>query len=137
MTITATSTTNPSQVAIATITITQVGISITTPPPASMPTGAQASVAATVTNDPQNLGVDWAVTCGGGSSCGSFNPAHTASGVATTYTAPNSVPTGNTVTISAAATAAPTSVATATVPLPAPYPSQSLLTPTGCLPVRW
>src|SRR4029077_11750465 len=59
-------------------------------------------------------GVDWSVSCNGGG-CGSVNPAHTARGIAKTYTPPASVPTGNPVTITAASTALPAQTATATV----------------------
>src|SRR5208337_222484 len=78
----------------------------------SLQTGAQATLAATVINDPANAGVDW--SCGG-SSCGSFNPAHTASGAPTTYMAPASVPSSNTVTITAASTTNSARTVTTTV----------------------
>ncbi len=42
---------------------------------------------ATVQNDSANAGVTWSATCAA-SPCGSFSPPSTASGVATTYTAP-------------------------------------------------
>jgi len=69
-----------------------------------------ASLVATVSNDYTNAGVDWTVSCGspGAGACGTFSPAHTASGAATTYTAPSAPPTGNTVTITATSTADPT-----------------------------
>jgi hypothetical protein len=51
-----------------------------------MNAGATAPVAATVANDTANAGVDW--TCTPLASCGSFNPAHTASGASSTYAAP-------------------------------------------------
>jgi hypothetical protein len=76
--------------------------------------GKIATMSATVSGDPAMKGVDWSVSCNGGG-CGSFNPAHTASGIATTYTAPASVPTGNSVTITAASTAVPAQTVTATV----------------------
>jgi hypothetical protein len=82
-----------------------------TTPPTSLLTSQQAPVAADVQNDPNNpgLGVDWTVTCQSAvAECGNFNPTHTASDVQTTYTAPASVPTGGTVTITATATADPT-----------------------------
>jgi hypothetical protein len=86
-----------------TITVSTIGISFTLAPPGSLNTSATANMTATVTSDPGTAGVDWTVTCGS-ASCGSFNPTHTASGVQTTYTAPPTVPTGNTVTIKAAST---------------------------------
>lgn len=48
---------------------------------------------ATVGNDPANQGVTWSATCGGGP-CGNFSPTTTASGQATTFTAPTLVPPG-------------------------------------------
>lgn len=83
-----------------------ISISYTTAPPASLQTGAQASIIAAVANDSSNAGVDWSVTCGSGSSgCGSFSLVHTVSGGATTFTAPLTPPSGGTVTITATATA--------------------------------
>jgi len=84
-----------------------ISVALTTPPPANLQATLTAQVAATVTNDAGNLGVDWSVTCGS-ASCGSFSPTHTASGANTTYTAPAAVPTGGTVTITAKSTADPT-----------------------------
>jgi hypothetical protein len=83
-------------------------------PPAKMQAGTQATLGAIVTNDSTNAGVDWTVSCPS-SSCGSFNPAHTASGATTTYTAPPSVPPGGSVTITVASTADPTRTVTAAV----------------------
>jgi len=98
------------------------GSSSTTPPPPpavtitlsgapqSLTTGATATLTATVANDSSNAGVDW--TCAPAASCGSFNPAHTASGASTTYTAPSAA---GSVTITAQATASATAMATATI----------------------
>lgn len=55
------------------------------------------SLSATVTNDPNNLGVDWTATCAFGSICstaGTLSALHTASGQAVTYTPPPAF-TGN------------------------------------------
>src|SRR5215472_14688592 len=99
-----------------TFTIGPPGISVafTHAPPSSLSTSATAQVSVTVTNDSSSGGVDWTVTCSI-SSCGSFNPAHTASGMATTFTAPSSVPTGGSVTIKAASTTDPTKSVSAAV----------------------
>lgn len=100
------------------------GGSSSTPPPPPPPTisiamtgapqtltaGATVQLTATVSNDSSNQGVDW--TCAPAGSCGSFNPTHTASGSATTFTAPTAA--GN-VTITATATASATATATATI----------------------
>lgn len=87
-----------------------ISIALSTAPPTSMTTGQTVSITATVSNDSTNQGVDW--TCAPASSCGSFSPAHTASGAATTYTAPTSA---GSVTITAAATASHSAAATAAV----------------------
>src|SRR6516164_6660796 len=49
--------------------------------------GTAIQVTATVSNDSGNRGVTWSVTCSA-APCGSVSPTSTASGVATTYTAP-------------------------------------------------
>jgi hypothetical protein len=62
--------------------------------------GNTAGIAATITNGPQNAVVNWSKTCGS-ADCGSFNPTSTASTIPTTYTAPASIPSGGTVTVTA------------------------------------
>jgi len=69
--------------------------------PGSVNVGSNFMIAAVVTGDGSNAGVNWTVTCAS-ANCGSFSPTHTASGTATTYTAPTSVPSGTTVSITAA-----------------------------------
>ncbi len=86
-----------------------VTIAITTAPPATLEINNSASIAATVMHDSKDLGVDW--TCSP-SPCGSFNPAHTASGATTVWTAGS---TAGSVTITAASTRKATVTATATV----------------------
>ncbi len=66
--------------------VKDISIDITTPPPATLEVNQSASVAATVTKDSSNSGVDW--TCTPAGACGTFVPAHTASGATTVYTAP-------------------------------------------------
>jgi hypothetical protein len=75
-----------------------------------MAASATAMVVATVSNDSSNAGVDW--SCSPAGSCGSFNPAHTASGQATTYTAPA---TAGSTTLQATSTANHAATATANV----------------------
>jgi len=116
VTITATSTADPTQSAVTTVTIKQAPLKIVlsqTPAP-NLPVDAATNLTAVVTFDPNDAGVDWTVSCQG-TSCGSFNPSHTASGQLTSFTAPPSVPPGSVVTIVAAATTIPTT--TATVPV--------------------
>jgi hypothetical protein len=70
-------------------------------PPSAMGTGASAGIAATITNGPQNAVVNWSVTCGSEPICGSFSPTSSTSTIPVTYTAPTSVPSGGTVTVTA------------------------------------
>jgi hypothetical protein len=71
-----------------------------------------------VSNDPSAGGVKWSVTCGS-IACGSFSPAQTSSVAKTTYTAPDAVPEGGTVTITATSVTDPTKFATTTVTISA------------------
>jgi hypothetical protein len=91
VTVTATSVTNTSVSASVTVNVSAPALTVTlTPaPPASLAPGATVPLTAVVTNDPNNGGVTWSVTCSA-SSCGTFSPTKTASGAATTYTAPSS-----------------------------------------------
>jgi hypothetical protein len=99
-------------------------IAITMAPPSSMEVNLTATIAATVTNDPSNSGVDW--SCAPVNSCGTFTPAHTASGATTVYRAPG---TSGSVTITAASTKKPTVTASANVTIN-PVGSTSNLTGT-------
>ena len=73
-----------------------------------------AGIAVTIANGPQNAVVNWSVTCGS-ASCGSFAPTATASTIPTTYTAPASIPMGNTVTVKATSNDDPTKSISATI----------------------
>ena len=115
VTITATSTYVHSATAAATVTVTAatnntVSIALTTAPPATLDVNGTAAVSATVTNDSANAGVDW--TCTPTGTCGTFSPAHTASGANTTYTAPGAAVAA---VITATATSSHTATATANV----------------------
>jgi hypothetical protein len=110
VTVTAKSTVNPAVSASATaniVTAAPIVVTISMPTAPSLPTGTQATLAATTTNDTGNLGVNWTASCGSASACGSFNlsPAHTASGGQIVYTAPAAVPSGGLVTITASSPA--------------------------------
>jgi hypothetical protein len=96
-----------------------ISVALSPAPPASVTAGATASLTAVVSNDSSNGGVTWSVTCGS-SSCGTFTPTTTASGTATTYTAPANVPTGGTVNIVASSVTDGTATATASVTIAAP-----------------
>jgi hypothetical protein len=95
-----------------------ISVTLSTAPPASLEVNQTASVAATVANDSSNAGVDW--SCAPSGSCGSFNPAHTASGTSTTYTAPSAAPSGNKVTITATSTTDKTKSAAGTTTISVP-----------------
>lgn len=122
VTVIATSSTDKTKSVSANITITPAPIAIffSSGPPSNMETNATAAVAAFVSNDSANAGVDWSVTCGSAGACGSFSSTHTASGSSTAYTAPSAVPPGNTVTIIATSTADNTKSASATVGISSP-----------------
>jgi len=84
-------------------------------PPSSVAANSSTQFAATVTNDPANLGVSWLLTCNGpATDCGSITR-HTASGEPTTFIAPASIPPDGTVTIEANSSADPSQSATATI----------------------
>jgi len=128
----ATATANGDQPAIANADVTIVApitVAITqTVPTNSTVINQSAPLVATVSNDPSNAGVDWSVTCGASAgNCGLLSPAHTASGAATTYTAPAAVPPGGTVTITAASTASSSQTATYTLTITAGVPPNGLL----------
>jgi hypothetical protein len=129
VTITATSTAAGSVTATANVTIVApISVQITQSAPSnSLVVNGTAPLIATVTNDSADAGVDWSVTCGSPGACGSFSPAHTASGALATFTAPGAVPAGNTVTITAASTTDPTQSAKETVTITASLPPNGLL----------
>jgi hypothetical protein len=92
-----------------------ISLSFLTAPPPSLLVNGTATLAAVVSNDPPNAGVNWSVTCNSASACGSFDSPHTASGGATTYTASPAVPPGNTVTVIATSTAESTKSVSASI----------------------
>jgi hypothetical protein len=75
-----------------------IAVSFAAQPPTTLVIAATLSLTAVVNNDSAGAGVNWKVTCGS-TQCGSFNPVSTGSSVATVYTAPAAIPTGNTVTL--------------------------------------
>jgi len=118
VTITATSVTDNTKSASAVINIGSLFVALTPPPPSSMGPGATANPVATVSYDPANAGANWSCTPVG--ACGSFNPALTASGAATTYTAPATAPTGGSVTLTATSVTNSGQSASATVQIAPP-----------------
>src|SRR5712664_592191 len=114
VTITATSVSDNTKTASASVSVTaSISVSLSTAPPASLQTGATATIAATVSNDSANKGVTW--SCAPSNACGSFTPTQTPSGATTSYTAPASAPQGGSVTITAASVSDGTKTASANV----------------------
>ncbi len=90
VTLTATSVAN--SLATASIAITVPAISVDVEPTGVKVTAQSTTqFTATLGNDPGNKGVTWAVSCSA-TDCGTVMPTSTASGTATTYTAPNAPP---------------------------------------------
>jgi hypothetical protein len=83
-----------------------ISIAFAPVPPSTIALGASTPIKAVVNNDPANGGVVWTAACES-SDCGSFNPTKTASGAATTYTAPTTAPTGGNIQITAASASDP------------------------------
>lgn len=91
-----------------------ISVSLAPPPPGTLQAGASTQLRAVLNNDAANAGVKWTVSCGS-SDCGSFQPAQTSSGVATTYTAPAVAPAGGTVQVMATSVTDSTKAASATI----------------------
>jgi len=91
-----------------------ISVALSGTPPASMVERTTAPFTATITNDTSaNPQVGWTATCAN-PDCGSFSALNTASGTATTYTAPALMPAGG-VTITATSVTDITQSASATV----------------------
>jgi hypothetical protein len=106
------------------VTPPAITIAITTAPPATLTVNGTASIAATVTNDTANAGVDW--SCTPTATCGAFNPTHTDSAAATVFTASA---TAGAIVITAASTTTSTITATADVTVNQATVLQSLAGP--------
>ena len=101
--------------------ILPVKVSVT-PPSAIVPAGTTAPFTASVTHDPAAKGVTWTVSCSG-TDCGAVSPVATASGAATTYTAPAGGPaTDLAVTVTATSVASASASASAGVTVPGVLP---------------
>jgi predicted dienelactone hydrolase len=90
------------------------------PVSALLPLNAVQKFTATIGYDIANKGVTWALTQNGtpcSPACGTVNPASTASGSPTTYSAPAVLPANRTVTLTAASATEPTSSVAASVTL--------------------
>lgn len=94
-----------------------ISVSFTTAPPGTLSIGAFTTVGAAASNA-SNTQVTWSVTCGSVENCGSFGQTNpTIPNVA--YTAPNDIPTGKTVSITATSVADPTKSVSAKVTITA------------------
>lgn len=83
---------------------------------------ASVNVSVAVSNDGANLGVDWTLLCGGSPNaiettnvCGTITPVHVGSNINMVYLAPEYVPVGNTVTLTATVTSDPSLASSATL----------------------
>ena len=122
VTVTATSVEDSTKSISATIAIMPIAVTVS-PQSISVPEGASAALTATVAYDSLGAGAEWnAPICGTPGGCGSISQTHTASGVATTYTAPKSIPAGGTVTVTAQSTTNPLATATVTITVVIPPP---------------
>jgi hypothetical protein len=93
-----------------------ISVTFSVAPPSTIAAGGTANVSALVANDSAGKGVAW--SCTPGTACGTFNPASTSSGAATTYTAPATAPTGGSVTITATSVSDSTKFAAGAVSFP-------------------
>ena len=134
VTLSATSVADGTKSATATITITAapaspiaVTLSQTT---ATVLVSGTTAFSATVTNDSQNKGVNWALSGAGctANTCGTLSPATSLSGASVTYTAPASVPSG-TLTLTATSIADSTKSAAAAITVTAPTKIAVTVTP--------
>ena len=122
VTIVATSVTDGTATASTSVTITApagVSVAFAAQPPAALTINNTFPLTAVVTGDSKNGGVTWTVTCGT-AACGTLNPTTTASNVATTYTAPAAIPTGNTVKVTATSVSDTTKSVSATITIVGP-----------------
>jgi hypothetical protein len=91
-------------------------------PPASLAVNASTTLQAAATyaeGTSGNMAVTWTVQCAS-AACGSFGPSANAAGV--TYTAPDAIPSGSTVKITASSVADPSKTVSATVTIVSPIP---------------
>jgi hypothetical protein len=97
------------------------------PTTASVQVSQTASFMATVQNDSANKGVTWSLSGAGcsGATCGALSANSSASGAPITYTAPSTVPTPATVTLTASSVTDHNKSAAATITIAPPPPSIS------------
>jgi hypothetical protein len=98
-----------------------ISVSFLNSPPTSLNVSTSTGLIATVSNDNNNAGVTWKLSCGA-SSCGTISPASTTSGGSATYTAPSSVPTPAAVTITATSVSDNTKAVSASITITSTAP---------------
>jgi hypothetical protein len=99
----------------------QVSVTVA-PATSSVQAGQSQPFTATVANDSSNKGVTWTLSGTGctGATCGAIAPTSSASGAASTYTAPATVPNPPSVILTATSVADTTKTAAATITVSAP-----------------
>jgi hypothetical protein len=131
VTLTATSIAAPTKKAVATITVTAtapVTVSIS-PASVSLNPSATQQFSASVTGDPANLGVSWALSQSGSACAPACGTLSGASSTAVTYTAPSSTPANATVTLTAKSVSNSSSTANATITLLSTAPISVTISP--------
>jgi len=119
VTLTANSVFNNAASGSAVITVPAITVSVS-PNSALIPVSLSQTFTGTVANDPANKGVSWTLTQGASScspACGAISPPSTTSGAAATYTAPTSIPSNSSVSVTAVSTSDSTKTDVATVTL--------------------
>ena len=89
--VTAISGANPSAVGAVPFIVPGTAVSIDMQSATDLDAGGKAQLSATVSNEPSDQGVSWAVSCSP-APCGGVSPTVTKNGVVTTYTAPSTPP---------------------------------------------
>ncbi|HVB98113.1 MAG TPA: hypothetical protein VNJ12_02120 [Candidatus Dormibacteraeota bacterium] len=124
VTVTATSVSDTTKSASAIVSLFPPATVTVSPTSATIAVGSRGSFTPTVVNDPTNAGVTWSLTQGGkgcSPTCGTVSPTTTASGVATVYIAPTTMPSSSAVTLVATSNADLSQTASAAITLaPAP-----------------
>lgn len=119
VTVTATSVTDTTKSGTASITVPSIHVSAVSPPTALVPLSATEAFVATITYDPSNQGINWALTQNGTAcspACGTVT-ATTASAAPATFTAPSTMPANTSVMLSATSVTDSTKTNSATITL--------------------
>ena len=125
--VTATSVADATKSASTTIKIVPpipISVAFFAPPPASLQVGAVFAMSASIANDVSaNPQVKWTVACGSGSgsvNCGSFSAATTGDEQGNSFTAPATIPSGGTVTVTVTSLTDTTKTASTAIVITAP-----------------